>query len=703
MPLFSTPFALDTENDMVEGYDEPIPVTIQMCPIDARSDKDVVVLEGVDCYVQFLRKFEETQGKQVICSVFNADHEWAGLERHVVGRYEWFERTEDNKHIPNGCFTVNGDDRLTYKIEIRNQHGCILRITDDWERSKKAMKDVASDVFTEHPEWWPEGTTKDDLKLEIDENWYNSGWFRSEDPLHELMMAYAKRDSFTQAQIMKYNIYNDRALYLTSSSAGMGECLLQTYHPPYFRKDGTEYSHWSRLQMAQKNFRKDYPPLNRKMQDIVEDSLVGGFVYGSPGVHKGPLVHIDFKSSYPQHYCNEDSFIGSVSILKPTHPLYEVQRKNPKYFRWFLVSFDFDGLKEGGMPVFSGKECWWPDGRPPGCYNHKMKSGSIRMKLFTEDYLEEIQHHMNISNLTIHEMWFAKRFKGKFAKFIGQEYVLKEWCKAKGEKAEAARHKDNMNGGVHGKTITKTHRKQVTYENGKKEFKNVINEPEYCALIGFTGMMQRRCALLKACRQIQEAGHPVLMCDTDSIVTQATEEDVRKVFGDLIAEELDVKGMVERYKGYPYDREPEDEIDLVPPECREKILSTLGKFELEKDDEGNVEFDEFRCWGLKRYLELNHGEYRKSAFASMHKDVQRKVLMDFPIDGTVKSWTQKGKKRGKYTNLILNVTKSAKLEDIWYVPIEERPKKKGKGISGLKEENTGYESSLLMDFEEEEE
>lgn len=690
MPLFSVPFALDTENDMVEGYDEPIPVTIQMCPYDAMSENDVVVLEGVDCYDRFLDLFEETM-TNMSCVVFNADHEWQGLERHVVGRYEWYEKEGPKDHIPPGCFNVSGDDRMVYRITIVNQYNCKLVITDDWQRSKKAMKDVAGDVFTECPHWWPEGTTKDDVKLEIDESWYNCGWSREDHPHHDVMMRYAVRDSYSQAMILRYNIRRGRENYLTSSSAGMGECLLSTYHPPEYDKEGKEYSNFVRLLMAKTKFKKEFPPLNREMQDIVEDSLVGGFVYGCPGVTEGPLVHIDFKSSYPQHYCNEEAFYGNVSVITPDSGKWELVMRNPKLYKWVLVSFDFDGLKKGGMPVFSGRECHWPEGRPPGCYNHKMRSGSIHRKLFTVEYLEEIQRHMNISNLVYHEMWFAKTQKGKFADFIGQEYVLKEWCKAKGEKAEASMHKDNMNGGVHGKTITKTHRKQITYENGKREYKEVITEPEYCALIGFTGMMQRRCALLSACRQIQEAGHPVLMCDTDSIVTQATEEDVRAVFGDLIAEELDVEEMVRESSG------------SVSNENHRKILATLGKFELEKGPDKKVEFDEFRCWGLKRYLELSNGEYRKSAFASMHKDVQKDVLMTFPMDGTVQSWTQKGKKRGKYTNLIVPVTKSAKLEDIWYVPIEEQPKKKGKGIIGLKTPSVEFTSSLLIDLEEEEE
>lgn len=685
MPLFSGEFAMDTENDMVEGYDEPIPVTIQMCPADAVSEKDVVVLEGVDCYERFFNLFEETRAKKAVCCVFNADHEWAGMERYVVGHYQWFEKLNPKDRVPPGCFHVTGDDRLIYKIEIVNRYGCHLVITDDWERSKKAMKDVAGDVYSEHPDWWPEGTTKDDVKLDIDESWYNCGWSRKDHPLHDVMMRYAIRDSFSQAMILRSNIMSGRVRYLTSSSAGMGECLIQTYG-----KKTKDLPHWRRLDFARKEFKKRFPPLNREMQDIVEDSLVGGFVYGCPGVTEGPLVHIDYKSSYPKHYSSEESFYGKVSVITPDNTHWEEIEENDKMFRWYLVSFDFDGLKPHGMPVFSGKECYWEGGRPVGCYNHKIRTGRIERKLFTEDYLEEIQYHVNVKNLVIHEMWFAKKQTGEFAEFINHEYAMKEICKANKENAQASIHKDNMNGGVHGKTITKTHRRSITYKNGVKEMEEVVNDPDYCSLIGFTGMMNRRCALVKACRTTLAHGFPVLMCDTDSIVAKATEADIRRVFGDLIAEELDVKKMLD-------DNVPREEIE-------EQIVSTLGKFELEKNkDTGRVEFDEFRCWGLKRYLELDNGQYRKSAFASMHRSVQKEVLMDFPVDGTVKSWTQKCSKKGKYTRLIVPVTKSARMEDIWYVPIEQRPKKQGGGMKCLKTEMKGYESPLDTDIEEEDE
>lgn len=681
MPLFSGPFVYDTETDLVEGYDEPITVTIQMCPADAVSEDDVVVLEGLDCFDRFLNLFEETKGKTLKCSVFNLDYEWKALERHVLSRYRWFEQESPKQRMSPGQFHVVGDDRMIYQVELVNRHGCHLKITDDWQRTKKAMKKVAGDVFSEHPDWWPEGTTKDDVKLDIDESWYNSGWSDPTNERHDIMLRYAVRDSFSQAMILRNNINTGRSEYLTSSSAGMGECLIRTYG-----SNTKDREHWNRLKLARDDFRKRYPPLNREMQDMVEGSLLGGFVYGVPGVVQGPLVHIDFKSSYPRHYSKETSFYGAVSVVNANSPRYERVLENPNFFRWYVVSFRFDGLKEGGMPVFSGKECWFPEGRPPNCWNHKMKSGVIHEKLFTEEYLAEIQEHVNVSELVIHEVWFAKKRVGEFSEFINEEYAMKEICKAKGEEAEASMHKDNMNGGVHGKTITKTHRKSLTYRDGVKEYVEVLNDPDYCSLIGFTGMMNRRSALLKACRMVQQSNHPVLMCDTDSIVTKATEAEIRQLFGDMIAEDLDVKGML---------KEGIDEQTI-----KDRIVDTLGKFELERNKKnGRVEFDEFRCWGLKRYLELDNGQYRKSAFAGMDRDIQKDILMDFPVDGTVRTWTQKGSKNGKYVRLIVDVTKSAKMEDIWFRPMSEVPKKVGLSIEGLKHRASRVESVMNMDWE----
>lgn len=697
MSLFSKPFAMDTETDSVEGYDEPRTVLMQMCPVDAVSEKEVVLLKGVDVFDQFFDRVEETR-HNMDCHVFNLDYEWSRMEQTVLARYEW---TEERK-MGKGTFHVVGDDRMVYEVRICNQYGKTLKITDDWQRSKGKMEDVAGDIFGEHPDWWPAGVTADDVKLSVEKEKYNNGWFAEDHEDHELMMNYAIRDAYSQAMIARYQIENGRADYLTGSSAGLGSCIIKKY-----RKDQYNVPHYKKLKWAKEEFNKVYPPLDRDMQDMVEKSLVGGFVYGHPGIHRGPFTHLDYKSSYPQFYAHEDMFIGKVSVIKKGNKRWELIKANPKMFRWYVVSFEFDGLTEAGMPVITGKECYWGENnenKPPHCHNHKMHSGSVKKVLMTEDYLEEVKKHLNIvGEVEEHEMWFAKRITGGFKEFIEEEYFLKEVYKAAGMKAESKIHKDNMNGGVHGKTITKTHRKSLTYAEGYRHTVDVVNDPDYCSLIGFTGMMQRRYALLRDCRRIQEKyGRVVMMCDTDSMVVKLTEDQVKEFFGHEIADEnicdgLTVKQMVKKLMAEGKDWMAEMR------RYKDNITGELGKFEIEENKvTGGTMFEELRCWGLKRYLEIENGEYRKSAFAGMSDkatcdwsdNVGQRILMDAPVGEEVFSWCQNGSKRGNYGKMIREGMKSARMEDIWYVPIEKTAKKKG---LTLKQAVRGMEMVSMMD------
>ena len=111
MSLFSKPFAFDTETDDV-GEEEPRTVLIQMCPVDATSEQDVVVLEGVDVFEQFLDRVEETK-HNMTCHSFNLDYEWSRLENIVLKRYTWAE-----KKLERGTFHVVGDEKSVYELKI---------------------------------------------------------------------------------------------------------------------------------------------------------------------------------------------------------------------------------------------------------------------------------------------------------------------------------------------------------------------------------------------------------------------------------------------------------------------------------------------------------------------------------------------------------------------------------------------------------
>ena len=161
-------------------------------------------------------------------------------------------------------------------------------------------------------------------------------------------------------------------------------------------------------------------------------------------------------------------------------------------------------------------------------------------------------------------------------------------------------------------------------------------------MIGFTAMMNARERLVRHCRMISEKGYRIYMCDTDSMVTDCPPEIAKGILGEDA-----------------FTKEDGD-------------LENLGKFEMETF-EGRGEFDEFRCWGLKRYLELDHGRYRKSAFAGMHDEIQEDILPTWRTDGTEYSWTQKGKHSSYYGKVIVEGVKTAHAENVWYEPMGSVP------------------------------
>lgn len=250
-------------------------------------------------------------------------------------------------------------------------------------------------------------------------------------------------------------------------------------------------------------------------------------------------------------------------------------------------------------------------------------------------------------DLEIEEIWVQKRTVGDFRGFVSDMYHGKSVSPK--DSMERMLYKLYMNGGVHGKTITRTRRKERTFYDGVEALNEVVNEPTLQSTIGFTAMMNARARLLRHCRMVQAAGYEVMMCDTDSMVVRATEEEVRAVLGDAISMET-------------------------------KTMDDLGKLEFERDGDGKVEFDRFRCWGLKRYLESDDGDYRKSAFAGMKEHVQVSVLSDMPLDGEKFKWVQTGGKTTKHGKVIVDVTKTAKAENVWY---DGSCSKAGQGVNNV--------------------
>ena len=643
MPLFSKPFAMDTESDVYEDGEKKTRL-VQICPIDAVSLDDVRMFYGWDALSRFMDSFEETNSKkQLDCHVFNlGGYEFSHLWLEVLrDRYEYVDKKVPGK----GEWTAIADDKTVYQVLIRNQYGTVLKITDDMRRMGNcSMKKASESIRFQHPEWFPEMKT---TKLETD---YHDGWLDESDESFVDSIAYSVQDAFSQAMIARWLLMNGYGKKLTAPATGLEVALCLKYR----NKSVTECDS-NDVRYATSDFVKRYPPLNREMQDMAENSLLGGFVWGLTGTWHGTFCHLDYSSSYPYEYAYGNMFYGRVSKVTPDSKYWDMYMQG-NVLRWFVVSFDFEYI-EGMMGAISGRECV---GDMTGRKNKKMRSGRVEHRLYTETYLEELKHHYRISNMVIEELWYAKPCVGDFRDFIDYCYTKKSELKEAGfgDSADYLMWKLFMNGGFHGKSITKTHRKKKTYFDGQVQTMEEVTDPKYNFMIGFTAMMNARERLLRHCRMVLESGHRIMMCDTDSMVVDCSEKEIRDIIGDWFeAGGSQMEGNLGRF-------EVENDKKALKKLVREGIITQ------EQMDELGVssEFDEFKCWGLKRYCEIRNTRFgrlfRKSAFAGMHDDEQEE-LMNYETDGTEYAWVQSGKKTMKYGATIVEVVKHMKAENIW--------------------------------------
>ena len=76
---------------------------------------------------------------------------------------------------------------------------------------------------------------------------------------------------------------------------------------------------------------------------------------------------------------------------------------------------------------------------------------------------------------------------------------------------------------------------------------------------------------------------------------------------------------------------------------------------------------------------MDHGRYRKSAFAGMHDELQRELLPTWSTDGTEYRWSQRGRVTGPFGKVVEMVTKTAGAENVWNeisdVPFNPNPSK----------------------------
>lgn len=637
--------ALDTEDDrFTDGCRRTR--LIQLCPVSATSLDDVRLIEGFGCWSELFRILDDQcmrtdTKKHLDIRCYNlGGYEFSHMLAEVLRRE--FEYVD---HFPTyGQWTALADDKAVYKVEVCCKSGVFVKFTDDMRRMQNSsMESSAESVRKEHPEWWQE---IEDVKAhDVD---YHDGWLDPSDPDYQKALRYAKIDAFSQAMIAKWLSLHGFDRALTSPGMGLRAALNQRYGKTSLREATFQNFKWNAAA-----FRRFYPPLDREMQDIAEEKLLGGFVWGLVGEWQGPFVHLDYSSSYPFEYAFGHLFQGHVWRLLPGDEIWDEMRKATTMFRWFRVSFDF-ALKEGMMPAIAGRECSSKQANRffnpmIGQQNKKMREGHVDHALYTESYLSEVSKHYRISKMEIHEMWVAQRSEGDFRDFIAKCYNSKNVLKGQGLGGSAAYNieKGFMNAGIHGKTITKTRRRRRTFFDGKTQLVDEVSEPTMNFLIGFTAMQNARERLLRHCRKVIEAGHKVFMCDTDSMVVDGTVEEIRRILGDWF-----VKG--------------------------KEMDQSLGRFEIEDDSELALqhgwevrqEFDIFKCWGLKRYLEIRIEDGkewpRKTAFAGMDDDIQTRMLMDMDVDYQVFQWTQKGKQAGPWGAQIVLTVKHAMAENVWF-------------------------------------
>ena len=420
--------------------------------------------------------------------------------------------------------------------------------------------------------------------------------------------------------------------------------------------------------------------LREDQQRLVENNLRGGFVYGNVGVHKGRFWHYDYKSSYPFEYayCKLPlaSWVEEIKTgvkkkgkevvkkvkrcIRSTTDLNEMTMWAEKYnddaHQLYVVASITFRLKEGAMPLITAKECVDEHGQPiknyGGSRSKKMMEGTTKKILWTWEEYQLVKRLYDVEECVFHEMWMCKAEWGFFKPAVQSYFDGKESTKG----VERSMYKLDLNGATHGRamirvlTAPKIEMGETWLVNVSKrdnkwaEEKDIQTNP----LIGMTAMAHARVRLLNHCMCLIDGGYKIFMCDTDSMVTDCPPE-VAKVL-------LEAEGWGDWVK---HRFEPKKEGD------KPKMDEWLGRLEIEHNKKSGAEmFDEFRCWGLKRYVELENGKYRKSAFAGMHDDDQKDIL-----SGEYKNelhWDSEHKQWSGDCYAIRKYSVDVAVESIWY-------------------------------------
>ena len=120
MPLYSEPFALDSESDVYEDGEKKTRL-IQICPVSAHGLEDVRMYYGWDAWDRFFDTFDETNSKkQLDCHMFNlGGYEFSHMFAECMrDRYIFVDKRRPYK----GEWTAIADDKTVYKVMVCNQY-----------------------------------------------------------------------------------------------------------------------------------------------------------------------------------------------------------------------------------------------------------------------------------------------------------------------------------------------------------------------------------------------------------------------------------------------------------------------------------------------------------------------------------------------------------------------------------------------------
>ena len=623
-----------------------------MCPIGTRRLSDVVVLVAdpgkniYDLWVDWF--FNSTLDKSRVFHVWNLAWEWKSIAKWY-GASKW---CIDGKGY-RGVVTAHDifsfeiqlgerkvkfvDDNMHYHTSVDEATKSLLKL----EKYRKIMKNAG--LY---------GKEKDKVG-KLHEIWYALGGEAREIYLH-----YAAVDAFCQALCAEHLFATGRFCTpisfdgsrrrclqsydcaLSASGAGAREAKSLIVYDRHYRdipKMGdvpriakspdprdVDRATQSVIRKLDDIWMRHFGTPDRETRMIIERNCRGGLVWGDIGVHHGTFYHYDYKSSYPSIYWDaklprgtgyreETTEKGDVvrlrDVCRRTRDPRVMQQwldlaDSPRHQVYIMGKCRFR-LKPRHIPFIAVKDCQ-EEGVPLKRYgfdgSKKLHEGETQTLLWTIEEWRLIARNYHRWDETISEVWLADAERGFCRPAISEFFDGKEHSVG----VERMLHKLDLNGACHGKFLQKFLTCDIVEIDGWHLHRIGTGDEildrvtaKTNPLVGLTAMAKARCRLIGHCDIVTEAGYRVYMTDTDSMVTDCPPDVLRELLA---------------ANGYP---------DWLIPEGEKSLEKTLGRFEQESPD---VPFDEFRCWGLKRYAEFGGGKLRKSAFAGMHEDDQKEIL-----------------------------------------------------------------------------